>query len=503
MESSTQRIDSLQKNLAQAPSQSRDKTYTRQILWAGYLCYLIINDIFMTVQAFKLAFYGRFNANLPFFRELTYAPTAYYSSLAIVLVPLWLSIFALVGLYRQKNLLGGIEEYQLVGRATSIGLVCLIVLGFLEPQLVIARGWVLMAWVFSFVLVASGRFLLRRGVYLLRRRGYFVSPAIIVGANDEGVSLARQLTSWSTSGLKVVGFIDKKLKPGTVLFDNVRVLGPLEKLDEMINKFEVEELILASSSISTHDSLLNIFQRYGVNSQVKVRLSSGLYEIITTGLTVNEFAYVPLVGINKVRLTGPDQVLKIMFDYTLAIPGVILISPLLLLIALCIKLDSPGPVIYKRRVMGVNGKEIDAYKFRTMKINGNEILAAYPELQEQLSKDHKLKDDPRVTRVGKILRKLSLDELPQVFNVLLGQMSLVGPRMISPKEMKKYNQWGINLLTVKPGMTGLWQVSGRSDISYEERVRLDMYYIRNWSIWLDLQLLWRTLPVVLKAHGAY
>lgn len=457
----------------------------------------------MTVQAFKLAHFVRFNTSLSIFRELSFDPTPYYSSLSIVLVPLWLVIFAWVGLYRQKNLLGGVEEYQLVGRATSIGLICLILFGFLEPEFIVARGWVFLAWVFSFLMVAFGRFLLRRGVYLLRRRGYFVSPTIIVGANDEGVSLARQLDSWSSSGLKVVGFVDKKLKPGTLLFDDMRVLGPLEKLDEIISKYEVEEIILASSSISTHDSLLNIFKRYGVNSRVKVRMSSGLYEVMTTGLTINEFAYVPLVGVNKVRLTGGDQVLKVLFDYSLAIPGVVLISPLLLLIALCIKLDSHGPVIYKRRVKGVNGKEIDAFKFRTMKVDGDEILSAYPELQEELSKNHKLKQDPRVTRVGRLLRKLSLDELPQLFNVLLGQMSLVGPRMISPKEMKKYDQWGMNLLTVKPGITGLWQVSGRSEISYQERVRLDMYYIRNWSIWLDLQLLWRTLPVVLKAHGAY
>jgi exopolysaccharide biosynthesis polyprenyl glycosylphosphotransferase len=232
-------------------------------------------------------------------------------------------------------------------------------------------------------------------------------------------------------------------------------------------------------------------------------MSSGLYEIITTGLTVKEFAYIPLVGVNKVRLTGINKLVKLFFDYTLTVPGLLFISPLLLLIAAAIKLDSPGPVFHRRRVMGVNGKQFDAFKFRTMLINGDEILSKYPELQDKLAQNHKLKNDPRITRIGHVLRKLSLDELPQLLNVLRGEMSLVGPRIISPKEMKKYYQWGINLLTIKPGITGLWQVSGRSDISYEERVRLDMHYIRNWSIWLDLQLLWRTLPAVLKSQGAY
>jgi lipopolysaccharide/colanic/teichoic acid biosynthesis glycosyltransferase len=138
-----------------------------------------------------------------------------------------------------------------------------------------------------------------------------------------------------------------------------------------------------------------------------------------------------------------------------------------------------------------------------MHINGEEILAKRPDLLAELDRNHKLKDDPRVTRIGRLLRRTSLDELPQLFNVLRREMSLVGPRMISPQEVERYDQWGLNLLTVKPGITGLWQVSGRSDITYEQRVQLDMYYIRNWSIWLDLQLLWQTIPAVLRGTGAY
>jgi lipopolysaccharide/colanic/teichoic acid biosynthesis glycosyltransferase len=153
--------------------------------------------------------------------------------------------------------------------------------------------------------------------------------------------------------------------------------------------------------------------------------------------------------------------------------------------------------------MGVNGNQFDAFKFRTMYENGEEILAQHPELQAELKCNHKLKDDPRVTPVGKIIRRYSLDELPQAFNVLRHEMSIVGPRMISPEEVKKYNQWGINLLTVRPGITGLWQVSGRSDIPYDKRVQLDMQYIRNWSVWLDIQILVRTIPAVLKGKGAY
>jgi len=198
-----------------------------------------------------------------------------------------------------------------------------------------------------------------------------------------------------------------------------------------------------------------------------------------------------------------DSLLKMALDYGLGIPLLIVSLPIMAVIAIMIRFDSPGPIFYRRRVMGVNNRQFDAFKFRTMYINGDEILAQSEELQRELAEKHKLKNDPRITRVGKILRKLSLDELPQLFNVLRFEMSLVGPRMISPEEMKEYNQWGMNLLTVRPGITGLWQVSGRSDLSYAERVRLDMHYIRNWSIWLDLQLLIQTIPAVLRRRGAY
>jgi len=351
--------------------------------------------------------------------------------------------------------------------------------------------------------VIFSRFILRRLVYLSRRYGYFMTPAVIVGGNQEGRWLAEQLLSWNTSGLLIVGFVDEIVPPGMNLFRNLHSLGTVDQLDEIIKKYDVKELILASSAISSHNKQLEIFKKYGISSDVCVRMSSGLYEIITTGMTVNEFAYVPLVTINKARLTGLNDGLKFLLDYIITIPGLILLSPLLLLLALIIKLDSPGPVIHRRRVMGMNGKTFDAFKFRSMHINGDQILEAHPELKAELALNQKLKNDPRITRVGRLIRKASIDELPQLFNVLRREMSLVGPRMISPEEVVKYSQWDINLLTVRPGITGLWQVSGRSDVSYEERVQMDMYYIRNWTIWLDFQILLNTIPAVFKGRGAY
>jgi exopolysaccharide biosynthesis polyprenyl glycosylphosphotransferase len=485
-------------NLSQLLCRTSTKTH-----WRLYTTALLGNDIIMISIALWISYIIRFKSNLPVFQLNVDPSVILYTQLTLLCIPVFVLTFTASGLYNKLYLLGGITEYSLVFRASSISMFLLIMAGFIEPRFVIARGWLFLTWIFSFALVITGRFFLRRGVYELRRRGYFTSPALLVGANDEGISLAKQLIEWPTSGMRLVGFVDKKLPLGTVLFDNMQVLGSVDQLDYLIKQHHIEELILATSSISTRDKMLEIFQKYGIFNGVNLRLSSGLYEIITTGLTVKEFAYVPLVYVNKVRLTGLDRLVKGLIDYSLAIPILILISPLLALIALAIKLDSPGPVFHKRKVMGVSGTQFDALKFRTMFENGYEILSIRHELVEELSKNHKLKNDPRITRLGKFLRRFSLDELPQLINVIFHQMSLVGPRMISPSEMKEYSRWGINLLTVRPGITGLWQISGRSDVSYEERVRLDMHYIRNWSFWVDLQLLLKTIPAVIKGKGAY
>ncbi|GAB4579940.1 MAG: sugar transferase [Anaerolineales bacterium] len=464
---------------------------------------LLLSDLLMLGLAFRMAYFIRFDLELPIFQEEAFESTLFYQRLVMILIPLWILILGVSGAYDRKKLLGGTQEYSIVFNSATLGTLLIIAFSFITPDFILSRGWLFIAWALVFFLPSVARFLLRRIVYLLRQKGFFVSNAIIVGANNEGISLATQFQHRVSSGLHILGFIDKKIPVGKLVHGDLKILGDLEQIDDVIHQYKVEEIILASSAISTRDKVMEIFQKYGVASNVNVRLSSGLYEIITTGLSVQEIGSVPMFSINQVRLTGVDVFLKAMLDYFITIPGLLLISPFFLFLIIAIKLDSPGPAIYRRRVMGVNGEQFDAYKFRTMYVNGDEILARHPELKAELEQNHKLKDDPRITKIGHFLRKTSLDELPQLINVLKRDMSLVGPRIIAPEEMKKYSKWDINLLTVHPGITGLWQVSGRSDLSYKERVNLDMYYIRNWSIWLDLQILFQTIPVVLKGTGAY
>ena len=471
--------------------------------WRLYIAGLITSDVVTTFAAFWLAYYLRFEWFVQPFDPNAVVSFEKYRFLLYTVPFLWLAIFAVNGLYVKNNLLGGTREYSKVFTSASEGFFLIVLAGFLEPDLIIARGWLLITWIFTFLFVAGARFLLRRHMYGLRKAGYFLTPALIVGANQEGRWLAEQLLGWETSGLHIVGFVDKKEPMTAPLFHGLPCLGSIEKMGEIIEHYNIGEVILASSAFSTHDYLLDIFRTYGVSEKVNIRMSSGLYEFLTTGLTINEFAYVPLVYVNKVRLAGVNIALKFILDYVLTIVGLISLAPFLLLIGFCIKISSPGPVLHRRLVMGLNGKQFYALKFRTMVINGDEVLDQQPELKSELKTNHKLKNDPRITPIGAFLRKYSLDELPQLFNVLKRDMSLVGPRMISPEEAPMYKQFVMNLLTVLPGITGLWQVSGRSDISYEERVRLDMYYVRNWSLWLDFQLLFQTIPAVLRAKGAY
>lgn len=509
---------------------------------------LLIGDALALAAGFAVAYGLRFHWLAGMFQPGSAAP-GLYARLVAMLIPAWLIVFALFHLYDERYLLAGTREYALLFNACTVGTMVVVAFSFLSPTFVIARGWLVLAWLCGFLAAGLWRFVLRRIVRQLRAHGHFVSAALIVGVNEEARALAEQFAHSPTSGVRLVGFIsgdgdgrlsragleqdwdgeDLALTPAPLPgleegnaqtpssrvvermewgpadqegLAGVPVLGQVDDLERLVEEHGIRELIVATSALS-RPKLLQVFQTFGASKQVAMRMSSGLLEIMTTGVQVKEIGPVSLLSVNQVRLTGFDIVLKTVLDYAVTVPGLIILSPLWLSIALAIKLDSPGPVVYRRRVLGVGGRPFDAFKFRTMYVDGDAILAAHPELQAQLRENHKIKDDPRVTRVGRILRKYSLDEFPQLINVLLRQMSLVGPRMISPPELEKYGKWGMNLLTIPPGITGLWQVSGRADVSYEERVQLDMYYIRNYTIWLDLQILLRTIPAVLKGKGAY
>ena len=482
--------------------QNATKRFPRHIQKIFLLSTLVFSDTMTILLASLVAYRIRFTSSLPVFQVDVVPSIEYYQTMTFVLIPVILGIYFVSGLYNPRKILGGTQEYEIVFRATSFGMLLVIITNFLIPNFILARGWLILVWLFSFLLVCLERFFMRRFVYWMRKKGYFVSSAVVIGANNEGYALAKQLVNWDTSGFHILGFVDQESEVGDRKCDNLINLGHFDQLDEIIERFDVEELILVTSALS-REQMLKLFKEFGLREKVNLSLSSGLFELVTTRVEVGDVLNAPLVRVNKDQLTGLDRILKLVLDYILTLSVLIFICPLLLSICILIKLDSPGPIIYRRRVMGKNHKEFFAYKFRTMYTNGDEILSTNPRLKEQLEREHKLKEDPRITPIGKFLRQYSLDEIPQLLNVLKREMSVVGPRMITNSEMKMYKEWGINLLTVNPGLTGLWQVSGRSNTTYEERVRLDMEYIRTWTIWSDLYILWLTIPAVLKKDGAY
>lgn len=469
--------------------------------WRVLTLTLVVIDALALATAFSVAYLVRFTAGVP----LLVTPShriEFYSSVAFCALPAWLGLFALYRLYDRRRLFAGLQEYTRVFHACTAGVLVVMVVSFLDETLVISRGWLLLTWLLSVVLVGTARFAMRRWLRHLRRRGRFCAPALIVGANEEGRALAEQFLEDPGAGMRVIGFLDPALPAGAEVVGHLRVLGQLGDAEELVRRWGASELIIAPTALARHE-LLDLYRVFGHDESVALRLSSGLFEVLTTAVRVEESSGVPLLAPQRIRITGIDAVLKTTVDYLLAATALLVLSPLLLLIALLVKLDSPGPVLHRRRVLGRAGKPFDAFKFRTMIVNAERRQRQVPIDFEDRRRALKSQADPRITRLGRFLRRTSLDEVPQLINVLRGEMSLVGPRMIAPDEATKYGKWQLNLLTVKPGITGPWQVRGRSELPYEERVRLSMQYIRNYSIWADLEILARTVFVVVQGRGAY
>jgi exopolysaccharide biosynthesis polyprenyl glycosylphosphotransferase len=460
---------------------------------------LLATDIGVVALSFALAYMVRFHYGASFFDDGWIRP-GFYARVVALLIPGYLALFYLHGLYNRANLLGGTTEYARMFNAGTSGVVLVIFINFILPELVIARAWLLLAWALMVVLGLVSRFLMRRLVYWLRHFGYFLDRTLIVGANPEAIAVAEQLIESRSSGAQIVGFVDDYAAVGQQPVPGVAVLGGLGAFAALVELQVIDTVVIASTAL-TRERLLAIYSLLGTLRDVEVRLTSGLFELLTTGVRIREEGCVPLMVLNKTRITGIHLLIKTLLDYAIASLALVVLLPCFAVVAMLIKLDSPGSVIYRRRVVGQARREFDAFKLRTMRRDGDVLLT--PEQRRELELAGKLKDDPRVTRVGAVLRRYSLDELPQLVNVLRGEMSLIGPRMITMQELAQFGRWQHNLATVKPGLTGLWQVSGRSDLSYEERVRLDMHYIRNHSIWLDFQILFQTIPALLSGRGAY
>jgi exopolysaccharide biosynthesis polyprenyl glycosylphosphotransferase len=454
---------------------------------------LVVSDAITIAVAFWIAYFLRFKTQLGVFYVPPESPLRFYSSLVFWLVPLVLGVFACYRLYHPSFLFDSVDEYTRIVSASTLATLLIVLVSFsLDSAMVISRGWIVISWTVVISCVALNRFLFRRVVYALRRNGSYGKRVILIGTTRSVGELADRIRSSPESGIHIVRMINTSTR---------RTEGALTGLEKVIEDTQADAVIIRSGAVTKAQLRNLVGQLTGISTELQI--VPDVHEILTTGVRVREIRGLPLVTVNKVRITGFDLALKRALDYIVATSVLVLLAPILASIALAIRLTSPGPVLHRRQVIGQQKQRFDALKFRTMYINSDELLARHPDLVKELAERGKLQHDPRITPVGAWLRRWSLDELPQLFNVIRGQMSLVGPRMITEAELRHFGGWRENLYTVRPGLTGLWQVSGRSNLGYEDRVRLDMHYIRTYSVWSDIEILLRTIPAVWSGRGAY
>jgi exopolysaccharide biosynthesis polyprenyl glycosylphosphotransferase len=381
-----------------------------------------------------------------------------------------------------------------------IGLAAIIVFVFYFRPAAFSRLLFGYVWLAIVVLLPLVRWLERLAVDWLRRRGHGLRRTLIVGAGPLGRLIMQAIIAQPDLGYRVVGFVDDERSEPIGRFP---ALGPLRRLPDLITAERVDEVIIALPAKAHKDTLaiMDLCRHDGV----RFRIVPDFYELSLDVVHVEDVGGIPLIGLRTPRLSRWDRGLKRALDIALGSIFLALSAPLWPLIALAVRLESPGPIIFRQVRVGRGGAHFVAYKFRSMVADAEADYwkAKLAALNESNGPTFKMRDDPRLTRVGRIIRRLSLDELPQLVNVLRGEMSLVGPRPPVPREVEQYNDWHRRRLEVAPGVTGLWQVSGRSALTFDEMVLLDLWYIEHWSLLLDLKILLRTIPAVLLARGAY
>ena len=367
----------------------------------------------------------------------------------------------------------------------------------------VSRLFVLLYAALAFALLSIVRIFICK---VFKKVRAFQIPVLIVGAGKTADLVVRQFQRDAGMRYRILGFLEDR-KPFKDYGPHMPILGGFDDLEKAAKETGVDTILIAAPGLP-QDKLSDLI--YRAQSLVKhVAVVPNLVAVPMSNVSVESFFDAKIMVLHiKNNLDNPwNRLLKRLFDICATVVGGILISPILLLIAIWVYHDSPGPVIFKHRRVGKDGKEFNCYKFRSMCVNSKEVLdhllATDPKAKAEWDKEFKLKDDPRITRSGAFLRKTSLDELPQLWNVLKGEMSLVGPRPIVQEEVPRYGKYIKEYYSVLPGITGMWQTSGRSDIDYPERVQMDSWYVHNWNVWLDMVLLWRTVSVVLNHKGAY
>ena len=424
--------------------------------------------------------------------------------LSFSLVALWGLALGARGAY-EKNVLGnGVGEYHRVAQATfllfgTVGTICYL------AQLDLTRGYLLTTLPLGVVGLFVGRAIWRLKLAGYRRSGTHVNTVLVVGSPKGAVDLAQRLSASPAAGFAVVGLCvpQESIPPGTSSLNGFKVVGHLAYIMQTIQRSKINTIAVTGGEDFGPSQVRDLAWKLE-GTGIKLALAPALTDVAGPRIHIRPVDGLPLMMVQEPRYRGPKLYTKTVLDMATSALALVLLSPVLLAVAAAIKITDPGPVFFRHTRVGMGGRRFKVWKFRSMRVNADAQIEAVKAAAGQAGNTfYKSADDPRISRIGAFMRKTSIDELPQLFNVLAGQMSIVGPRPLVPGEGADVGGFVERRMLVRPGMTGLWQVSGRSDATADERIRLDFYYIENWSVVSDLVIMAKTVKVVLAGSGAY
>lgn len=413
----------------------------------------------------------------------------------ILMIPV---LFASAGLYSHRLRVVTLDQAPLAVGVITLAATSVVTINFMVLNLPLHPAQVLGMWAAAVVLLP----LARACAAPIQRQIVKTAPkqkALVVGSGHSAVLVADKIEHHPELGLEVVGFVDDGPRK-SVRGRHEPLLGDLSQLTSTIAKCDVHVVVVAFVKNHYQEILKALYQ---VEPRVDVLMMPRYFEYLSAGVHVDDLAGMPILGMRQKRQTLLGAAFKRAEDIVLGSVALVIVAPFIPLVALAIKLDSPGPILYKGVRVGKDFKPFTVYKFRSMTNGADRDSSVHDKPREASRRSVKPAENPRVTRLGRILRRTSIDELPQLINVLKGDMSLVGPRPPLPDEVSQYHEWQRKRLSVRPGITGIWQVSGRSELPFDERVWLDFMYIDSWSLWLDFRLLLQTVTAVISMRGAY
>ncbi|NNE65367.1 MAG: sugar transferase [Pyrinomonadaceae bacterium] len=443
-----------------------------------------------------------------------------YAAVLGFVIPIRVLMFMYQRVYRFSGAYSYVAEFIKVFKAVLTGSLFIIATtflfrgGFAFREFSYSRAVFIFDFLIALVVFTLFHLGIRYVQALFRRRGINLVPTLIVGTNQEAKQTIEELEKQPDLGFRVVGVVETR--PGTSEFaalerngNKIQVVGNLEDLPDLIEPLQIQEVIITDSDIPS-ELLFETVMKSGRRSRVEFRLAPSVFNFMPQKTNVEQVGVLPMVRLFREPLTDAERFVKRFSDLVISFTSLLILSPLWFVLALAIRVDSKGPILFSQERVGMDGRKFLCLKFRTMHTNADDELhrKAYeenirgeaPEESENgaVKVFGKVENDPRVTRFGKYLRRSSLDELPQLLNVVKGDMSIVGPRPPIPYEVDQYKVQQRKRLDMKPGITGLWQVSGRNRIPFEEMVKVDLYYIENWSLWLDLRIILLTLPAMFR-----